>query len=240
MHFYSQDGQDKCMVELCNGMRGGFFLDVGAFDGVALSNTFYLEKNLGWAGICIEPNPNVFELLKVNRKCTCLNCCISDKRETVKFLSVSGWGVMLSGMVDMYDQRHIERIDQTIREHGGDKRIVDIPAMPLSEILEDRKIKKIDYCNIDVEGGEMNVLNSINLNNIYIRFFTIENAYGSPAIRKYLKRYGYSMIKILGADEVYEKNSKRYGMMIKLKVSLLIKYFQHLKQKLKIALKSDK
>jgi hypothetical protein len=147
---------------------------------------------------------------------------------------------MLSGMVDMYDQRHIERIDQTIREHGGDKRIVDIPAMPLSEILEDRKIKKIDYCNIDVEGGEMNVLNSINLNNICIRFFTIENAYGSPAIRKYLKRYGYSMIKILGADEVYEKNSKRYGMMIKLKVSLLIKYFQHLKQKLKIALKSDK
>jgi hypothetical protein len=39
------------MVELCNGMRGGFFLDVGAFDGVALSNTFYLEKNFGCDGI---------------------------------------------------------------------------------------------------------------------------------------------------------------------------------------------
>ena len=57
--------------------------------------------------------------------------------------------------------KHLERIDETIKDYGGKKEIVDIEALPLSDIFENYGLKSIDYCNIDVEGGEISVLNSI-------------------------------------------------------------------------------
>ena len=43
MKFYSQDGQDRFIVEkLVKQKVGGCFVDVGAYDGVALNNTYYL------------------------------------------------------------------------------------------------------------------------------------------------------------------------------------------------------
>src|SRR5258706_11369284 len=59
--YYSQHSQDRFVDNfLLHGKRGGVFVDVGAYDGVALSNTYYFEKELGWQGICIEPNPMAF------------------------------------------------------------------------------------------------------------------------------------------------------------------------------------
>ena len=52
--FYSQVGQDKWVCEYFNYKKGGFFLDIGAADGITINNTYYLEKELEWKGICIE------------------------------------------------------------------------------------------------------------------------------------------------------------------------------------------
>lgn len=62
--FYSQAGQDKWVLEKI-GSRG-FFVDVGAYDGIESSNTYALEL-AGWKGICIEPNPEAFAKLENNR-----------------------------------------------------------------------------------------------------------------------------------------------------------------------------
>ena len=87
MKFYSQLGQDKFLFEnFFRGMRGGVFVDVGAYDGVALSNTYYFEKELGWQGICIEPNPLAFEGLSQNRNCVLLNCGVGGQEELLEFL----------------------------------------------------------------------------------------------------------------------------------------------------------
>lgn len=67
MQYYSQNGQDAFIVKLFNGKRNGYFLDIGAYDGVYFSNSLTLEKSLGWEGICIEPNPLVYGQLKSNR-----------------------------------------------------------------------------------------------------------------------------------------------------------------------------
>ncbi|KAG7156877.1 hypothetical protein Hamer_G024123 [Homarus americanus] len=37
-----------------HGKREGFFVEVGAVDGETLSNSLYLERNLGWSGLLIE------------------------------------------------------------------------------------------------------------------------------------------------------------------------------------------
>lgn len=62
--FYSQAGQDKYLIEnIYKNKEKGFFIDIGAHDGITYSNTYYLEKELGWSGICIEPNPKIYKQL---------------------------------------------------------------------------------------------------------------------------------------------------------------------------------
>lgn len=237
MKYFSQDGQDKFIAFLFNNKLDGKFVDIGAHDGLDFSNTIYLEKNLSWKGICIEPNPVIFEQLKINRNCICLNCCINDTRGTYKFLSVSGYASMLSGLIDKYDQKHLDRIDQEITEYGGKKEILDITALPLVDIFNEYDLSEIDYCNIDVEGAEFSVLKSIDFTKIRINVFTVENNYNHNQVRKFLKLHHYKLIAILGSDEVYELNSKRYFLMFKLKVKLLKNYVSFIKEKILIILK---
>lgn len=217
MKFYSQDGQDEFLSKLFKNKRNGVFLDIGAYDGVKFSNTYFLENSLGWKGICIEPNPKVFEELTKNRNCICLNHCISEEKGSFKFLSVSGYGQMLSGLLHFLDPKHLQRIDESIKQHGGSKTVIDLPSVPVKAILEDHDISKIDYCNIDVEGGELSVLKSIDFSKVKIKVFTIENNYGSKDIHNFLKKVGYLKIGRVGADEVYELNSVRYDLLLQMK-----------------------
>ena len=48
--------------------RDGFFLDIGANDGITLSNSYFFEKELGWKGICFEPLKNAFQKLQNDLK----------------------------------------------------------------------------------------------------------------------------------------------------------------------------
>lgn len=62
----SQHGEDFLILSAFGWQQRGFYVDVGAFDGVYGSNTWALAQ-LGWRGICIEPSPQIFPLLTKNR-----------------------------------------------------------------------------------------------------------------------------------------------------------------------------
>ena len=64
----SLERMDKMIVELFEGMKGGFFIEVGAADGVNCSNTFLLEKKYNWKGLLIEARKSDYILCKKNRK----------------------------------------------------------------------------------------------------------------------------------------------------------------------------
>ena len=69
-------------------IKNGFFIEAGAYDGEAISNTLYYETKYNWTGILIEPNPDAFEELKLKqRKAWLLGSCLStsDKSEIVEF-----------------------------------------------------------------------------------------------------------------------------------------------------------
>ena len=60
--------------------RNGFFIELGANDGLKQSNTAFFEKEMGWNGILIEPSLEGYEKCKINRKNSiCLNyACVSN------------------------------------------------------------------------------------------------------------------------------------------------------------------
>lgn len=65
MNWASQSGQDEWAYSLVG--DGGYFVDIGAHDGIIHSNTYALEMYHGWSGICIEPDPDAYRQLAENR-----------------------------------------------------------------------------------------------------------------------------------------------------------------------------
>lgn len=90
--FYSQAGQDAWVLEK---IPKGFFVDVGAYDGVESSNTYALEL-AGWKGICIEPNKQAYEKLIQVRKCFAINTAAVSK---------DGYGLTLNTILKEFDTK---------------------------------------------------------------------------------------------------------------------------------------
>jgi hypothetical protein len=75
MKYYSQIEQDKQFLTHRGNTDKGFYVEIGANDGVTFSNTKTLE-DLGWDGICVECNPQAFEKLDENRTCKKIQCAV--------------------------------------------------------------------------------------------------------------------------------------------------------------------
>jgi len=205
--YHSQYGQDKLVAEiLLPKLRNGIFVDIGAHDGVNLSNTLYFEENLGWTGIAIEPNPMVFDRLKQNRHCTTINAGITDVTCQKKFRAVTGYAEMLSGLVIEQDDRYKERINNEVSEHGGSVSEIEVDCWNFNELMKNYGITKIDYLSIDVEGGELSIISSIDWDAVPISVVSVENTYKEGKIMRLMKKHGYRLVYFAG-DEFYMKYS---------------------------------
>ena len=77
--YYSQAGQDGWVIEMTDAKMGGFYVDLGAHNGVASSNTYCFDKVLNWKGICIEAHPEIFKHLTDARpNATNVHSAVSD------------------------------------------------------------------------------------------------------------------------------------------------------------------
>lgn len=203
----SQLGQDRIVDEYLNGKRNGVFVDIGAYDGVTISNTLMMERERDWTGICIEPLPDVFVQLQKNRRCICLQACIGNREEgEVEFLAVQSdayWTRMLSGVLSEYDPRHLARVDQELDQFGGSKGVIRVPMRHLHGVLHEHGIGHVDYLSIDTEGSELLILRSTILSAIGNPCITIENNYDDPSIDAVLRDQGYKLHKVIEWDRFY-------------------------------------
>ena len=68
------------MDEYFGGKKGGFFIEAGAWNGVYLSNSLWLEMERNWTGLLVEANGKAYkELTAANRKAYSFNGCLSLK-----------------------------------------------------------------------------------------------------------------------------------------------------------------
>lgn len=205
--YYSQGGQDKYVVEeLFHHMKNGIFFDIGAHDGVSYSNTYYLENNLGWSGVCVEPQDENFTKLLETRKCICLHGCVFNTSGTKEFLKVNGPSEMLSGLLESYDPRHLERAKAEVKERGGSLEVVLVEAYTFNEICQANNITHIDFLSVDTEGSEEMIIKSIDLQNIDITVIAVENNYQDTSVYNYLITNGYRFDRTVAGDNIYIKN----------------------------------
>ena len=203
----SQLGQDHLVDQYFGGKRGGVFVDIGAYDGVTFSNTLMLERDRGWTGICIEPLPDVFAVLRQSRQCVCVQACMGNREEAaVDFLSVQSPATptrMLSGVVSEYDPRHRTRVDTEVGRFGGSTSVIRVPMRHLHRLLQEHGLSRVDYLSIDTEGSELLILRSTILSAIGSPCVTVENNYDDPAIHEALAAQGYVLHTAIHWERFY-------------------------------------
>jgi FkbM family methyltransferase len=198
--YYSQYNQDEYLeTTIFKGYKDGFYVDVGAHDGVSLNNTLYFEKNNNWNGINIEPIKGVFDMLVKNRHgSTNINCAICNRDGEADFYLNEGYTEMLSGIIENYDARHLERLMNENTEKSATTQIVKVNTKRLETIFDEHAVSHINYLSIDVEGAEFEVIKSINFDKVFIDVIGFENNYSevSVPIIQYLEYKGFKVDRI--------------------------------------------
>lgn len=184
----SQLGQDLWVLEKTNNKREGYFVEFGATDGVLLSNTWLLEKEFDWQGICVEPNPKFFAKLKTNRQCTLSNQCISGETgKQVEFIYADAFG---GSQEYANEDMHAEK-RAAYRDAG---QVATLTTISLDDLLRQVDApRKIDYLSIDTEGSEFEILQAFPFDKWEIRLLSVEHNFTPhrAEIRALLERHGY-------------------------------------------------
>lgn len=204
--YFSQHGQDKWVVEkIFKNQREGIFVDIGAYNGIEISNTYYLEEKLNWKGICVEPIPKLYNDLCKNRKCICVNGCVAAVDGEVEFLEVEG-SETLSGLERALDKTQDDRIqNQKINK-------LKLPGYNLNTLLKLHQFENIDFLSIDTEGSEMEILKSISWGDVSIKVICVENTYYGDLLAEFMYDKGYMLNAVLNGDEIYvHKNCKIFN-----------------------------
>ena len=146
---YAQGREDVYLLRLFGQNYKGFYVDVGANNGVLVSNTYSLYR-LGWRGICLEPNPEAYaELKSVRGEDVCLNVGAGLSPGTLQLT----WKAGLTEGSTL----------QSVDTNGRRSAVVEVK--PLTDILRANNAPStFDVLSIDVEGVEIEVMKGLDWN----------------------------------------------------------------------------
>lgn len=99
----------------------------------------------------------------------------------------------------------MHRIGRELQIHGGSSHDISIQGLPISNLLASHGVHQIHYLSIDIEGGELEILNSLATDRFDVLVIGVENNYRNFRIPRLLKRRGYKFHSIAG-DEFYVKD----------------------------------
>ena len=196
-------GQDILVHELMQRKTNGTFVDIGVNDGVTISNTVMFERDFGWQGIAIEPIPSVFEKLQSNRRCHKIHGCVAPVAGNAKFMEVAGGPNMLSTLAVHNAGLTARRLRKNIERHHALITEIDVACFTLQSLADKFGIQHIDFLSVDTEGGELEILKSIDFDKLPVKVISVENNYYTSAIRRYLESEGFLYIGTSKVDEIY-------------------------------------
>jgi FkbM family methyltransferase len=183
--FRSQVGQDAWVCEKLNYKTEGYFIDIGSADGKWFSNTYYLENELRWTGICVEAFTRRYRSLVKNRRCICVNKAVHNEDGYVNFAKSDG----IFGVKENLQFGITKEIKRPYE------------AITMATLLDTYKSPElIDYISIDTEGNDYNVILGFPFDRYRARLWTIEhNAYADGGllkekIRRIMSDNGYKLV----------------------------------------------
>jgi len=213
---YAQFLEDIILFLFLYDKKNGFYIDVGANDPIkdSVTNFFYVR---GWNGINIEPLDDKYILLKEKRPRD-INLNITAGKE--------------KGNTTLYIHEGLTTIMKNYSRPKATRKIVKVETMTdiCKNYVPNGTI--IDFCKIDVEGGERDVLLGYDFINYRPRIFCIESTLPLSMIPSYqlfedvLIKNNYSFIYQYNINRFYVDNKNMFSNILRKRVTLIELYVE--------------
>ena len=172
----SEHGEEWIIRDFFQDRRDGFFLDVGANHYRDFSNTYFLEQNLGWKGIAVEPLTEFAADYATHRPNTRFRAFfVSDvSNEQAKLYVQKGQSLVSSA-------------DKSFNERWGDDvTAIDVPTITLNDLLDHEGVERVDFLTMDIELWEPKALAGFDITRFQPALVCIE---GHPEVRQQILDY---------------------------------------------------
>ena len=205
---YSQGGQDIYVTRILKEKRDGYFVEIGANNGYTMSNTYLLEKNYGWKGICVEATPyKITELTNNRPNAICISNAVHSESNLELDFTINMFDIL--NVITEYAEIAVDFLNQS-----GE--IIKVNTRSLTDILnENNAPENIDYLSIDTNGSEYKVLEGIDFSKYKFGVITVKNSLieeKQNRIKEILTLNGYSVQQTVRmvdniTDDIYVPNS---------------------------------
>jgi len=191
---YTQNSEEKYIVEALTGIQNGRFLDIGAHDGITFSSTRKLW-DMGWSGVYVEPSPDVLKLLNKNKgeNCEVLPVAIGTTNGKCTFYSTG------EDMVGTLSQSHVDLWKNNVT---FSETLVDVVTV---EELKTRVGCEFDFVGIDVEGINKDVFDQFDWSVWKPTCVCIEYESYKDEITNTMTKAGYELMYTSSENLVFRK-----------------------------------
>jgi FkbM family methyltransferase len=188
---FSQFGEDIIISRFLRNLKPskGIYIDCGAFDPIAISNTLLLHKR-GYVGINIdldEDKINKFNKLRPNDYN--IVAALLDKRTELKLLRYPGRATNRLAVLNEMQEHSI------IGEAPVSS--IKVTTTTLTEVIKSSPFsgKEIHFLNIDCEGHDLVILKGLNFSKYQPQVISIEahNYKSQVEIQAFLSDYSYRL-----------------------------------------------
>ncbi|MGI9592834.1 MAG: FkbM family methyltransferase [Myxococcota bacterium] len=183
---YSLFAEELIIRDFFQDRRGGVFVDVGCAWPIDASNTYYLEKHLGWTGIGIDALEDYAEAWRKERPgARFFAYLVTDRSGGVgTFFKSPNPGLSSTDRASASGARFGE---------GLEPEEVEVERITLDDLLDREGIQKIDLLSMDIEGHEPEALAGFDIERFRPELVVIEGKKGSVA--RYFRRHGYVRLR---------------------------------------------
>lgn len=204
--FYSQHGEDALLLQIFK--KPGYYVELGAVDGVHYSNTYSLELN-GWTGLLIEAHPDHFAKLAKNRpNSISIHAAVADREGIIPFYATPRGSLSTfdKDQRDYFIKNRSEVTADSYTEH-------QVRAASTTTLLDEARAPKIiDIMSIDIEGAELPALMGLDFEAYDVRVLIIEKDLARSKqdiemqIESLLISKGYHVARRIGANDFWVKD----------------------------------
>lgn len=191
--YSSQFGEDAWLFRnVFHNKLNGTYLEMGAMNGVDLSNTRWFMQAAGWKGLLIEACPAMAaELQRNRRESISVHAAVCGDFRTVHWHSSGNVGGIFEFMAEGF--KAIFHKDLKVET------LPEVPCVPMQFLLDKFGIGSLDLWSLDGEGAELEILKTVDFSRLSVKVLMVEldghNKEKDQAVTDLLAAVGFAPLR---------------------------------------------